>query len=115
MQKGIANDLTGELLTAILTAPSERKQAALRLLKGEAPAPLPTARIIEPFVTLKECGRRLGVSACSLWRWQAPGHELGGRRRFRVSEVETYLGSEAFRARIADLQAIRDESAGERQ
>ena len=105
---------TDELLQAVLHAPEARRLAALRLLKGEAPAPLPTPRIIEPFVTLKECGRRLGLSACALWRWQAPGHELGGRRKFRVSEVEAYLASEAFRARIVELQVRRDEARGTR-
>lgn len=103
------SDLTGDLLAAVVAATPERKAEALRVLRGEAPAvDAETARRCsgqaEPFLTLRECAKRLGVSACSLWRWGVPGHELGGRRRFRMTEVETYLGSDEFKRRSADLR-----------
>ena len=87
----------------------KRKEAALRVLRGEATAtdPAESGAAIEPFLTLREIGRRLGVSPCSLWRWQVPGHELGGRRRFRLSEVAAYLESDTFKQRVAELRENR--------
>jgi len=53
--------------------------------------------------------KMLGVSAISLWRWKVPGHELGGRRRFRVSEVLAYLESPEFKAIAEALKTERRE------
>ena len=100
--------LTEELMAAALTATDERKAAAVRVLRGEPEekdkSQNPGTRSIEPFLTLKESAKRLGVSACSLWRWGVPGHELGGRRKFRMTEVEAYLQSDDFRRRAAKLR-----------
>ena len=101
------SNLTNELLQAILTATDEHKQAALRVLKGSAPHPEPLRT--ETFLTLREVGKLLGISPCSLWRWGVPGHELGGRRRFRISEVEAYLNSKEFRKRAQALKEDRAE------
>ena len=113
--KATGSDLTGELLAAMVVAPVELKEAALLLLRGEAQLataavdvkPTPTGP--EAYVTLKECAKRLGVSSCSLWRWGVPGHPLGGRRRFRVTEVAAYLESAAFRERVEELKRERTE------
>lgn len=103
------SDLTADLLAAVVAATPERKAEALRFLRGEVPAM--DAEMLrrcsgqaEPFLTLREIGRRLAVSPCSLWRWGVPGHELGGRRRFRMSEVEAYLASDDFKRRAAELR-----------
>jgi hypothetical protein len=98
--------LTEEVMTAVLSAPDDKKTAALRLLRGEPEGRGQKAedRNTEMFLTLKECARRLGVSACSLWRWGMPGYELGGRRKFRMTEVEAYLQSDAFKKRAAKLR-----------
>lgn len=96
-----------EILQAILSAPPQRRKEALRLLRGEeteAPAPL---RPHEPYLTLVETAKRLGISAATLWRWQIPGHTLGGRPRFKLSEVEAYLQSDEFKRRAAALRAMR--------
>jgi predicted DNA-binding transcriptional regulator AlpA len=103
------SDLTADLLAAVVAATPERKAAALRVLRGETPTLDPeTLRRCsgqaEPFLTLKECAKRLGVSGCSLWRWQVPKHDLGGRPKFRISEIETYLQSDTFRRRAAELR-----------
>jgi len=103
--------LTEELMQAAFQAPETAKKEALRVLRGEAPAvDAETARRFsgqaEPYLTLREIGRRLSVSPCSLWRWRVPGHELGGRRRFRMSEVEAYLESEAFKKRAEELREM---------
>jgi hypothetical protein len=47
----------------------------------------------------------LGVT--TLRRWQIPGYDLGGCRRYRQHEVEAYLASEAFLRRKAALRAER--------
>jgi predicted DNA-binding transcriptional regulator AlpA len=92
-----------ELMQAALTAPDDLKARALRVLRGVQQA-APVERDTERFLTLKECAKRLGVSSCSLWRWQVPGHELGGRPKFRMSEIEAYLASDTFRRRAAELR-----------
>lgn len=97
------SDLMNDLLAAMVTATPERKAAALRSLRGEI-ADVVHRADTEPFLTLREAARRLGVCPCSLWRWQVPGHELGGRRKFRISEIETYLASAAFKRVAADLR-----------
>jgi excisionase family DNA binding protein len=96
-----------EILQAILSAPPQRRKEALRVLRGEeveAPAPLQPH---EPYLTLAETAKRLGISAATLWRWQIPGHTLGGRPRFKLSEVEAYLQSDEFKRRAAALRAMR--------
>jgi hypothetical protein len=104
--------LTEELMTTVLTATNDRKIAALRILQGNGhhadnQLHRSMAGQAEPFLTLRECGRRLGLSACSLWRWGVPGHELGGRRKFRMTEVEAYLQSEEFRRKVAGLRKAK--------
>lgn len=96
-------DLTADLLAAFVAATPERKEAALRVLRGEA-STADAKHEPERFLTQKECAKRLGLSACSLWRWQVPCHELGGRPRYRLSEIEAYLTSEEFRRRAAELR-----------
>lgn len=100
-------NLTNALLQAMMAAPEELKIAALKTLRGD---PV-TKRPVEPerYMTLRGVAKSLGISACSLWRWGVPGHELGGRRRFRISEVQAYLASEAFRKRAAELRQDRKE------
>ncbi len=107
------SEMSGELLMALATADAGRQAAALRVLKGEsviADRLMPVA--VEPYLTLRETAKRIGISAVSLWRWQVPGHDLAGRRRFRMSEVQAYLESDEFRARAEELKAARKELAG---
>lgn len=99
-------DLTNELLQALLTATDDQKRTALRAFRGDDATESEPDKP-EPYLTLREVGRRLNVSACSLWRWGVPGHELGGRRRFRMCEVEEYLQSNEFRKRAEELKQER--------
>lgn len=94
-----------DLVQTAMEAPASRRQDALRILRGEATEP-PRAQP-EPYLTLRETAKRLGISTGTLWRWQIPGHELGGRPRFRISEVEAYLKCEEFKRRVSALRAIR--------
>jgi len=103
-----------ELMQAALVAPEDRRAEALRVLRGEAAPDAERESGPEPYLTLREVGRRLGVSPCSLWRWGVPGHELGGRRRFRLSEVVGYLESDAFKRRAAELKEERREDPASR-
>ncbi len=95
-----------ELMQAALLAPDDRKTAALQVLKGEA-SPTPAVPAVEPYLRFKQVAETLGISVCSLWRWQVPGHELAGRRRFKMSEVLAYLESDEFKARAAELKEER--------
>jgi predicted DNA-binding transcriptional regulator AlpA len=96
-------DCMNEVLAALVTATPDRKAAALRVLRGDE-AVMPRRTDTEPFLTLREAGRRLGLSPCSLWRWQVPRHVLGGRPRFRLSEIEKYLASENFQRLAAEIR-----------
>ncbi len=97
-----------EILQAAMAAGPEKREAALRLLQGNLPKP-------EPYLTLREIGRRLGFGTTTLRRWRVPGHDLGGRQRYRLSEVEAYLQTETFHRRQAALRAERrDERASAR-
>jgi predicted DNA-binding transcriptional regulator AlpA len=104
--------LTEEIMQAAFTAPDAQKREALKVLRGETARPdAETIRRCsgqaELYLSLREVARRLGVSACTLWRWGVPGHELGGRRRFRMSEIEAYLASDEFKKRAENLKEDR--------
>ena len=97
--------LTNELLQAVLIAPDERKKEALRILRGES---LPASQVgPEPFLTLKDAATSLHFNPATLWKWGVPGHSLGGKRRFKLSEINAYLASAAFQKRIAVLREQR--------
>ena len=89
-----------DLVAAAMSAPPERREEALRLLQGNLPKP-------EPYLSLIDLGRRLGFSTRTLSRWQIPSHDLGTSKRYRLSEVEAFLKSEAFLRRQAALRAER--------
>jgi len=96
-----------DLVAAAMSAPSERREAALQVLRGHALAVEPgsQAPVYEPLLTQRETARRLGVSVPTLWRWRVPFHALGGRRRYRIPDVIAYLQSETFQRRVAALRA----------
>jgi predicted DNA-binding transcriptional regulator AlpA len=107
-----------DLMQAAMAAPADRRREALHVLRGQqtllAEAISPVQTSPEPYLTLRETAKRMGMSTVTLWRWKIPGHELGGRPRFRISEVEAYLQSDEFKRRVSVLRAIRRERrAGE--
>jgi hypothetical protein len=89
-----------DYLHAVLHAPPERREEALRTLRGELPRS-------EPYLSLANLSRRIGFSTKSLHRWQVPKHDIGGNPRYRESEVLEYFKSEAFKRRQAALRAER--------
>ena len=99
-------DITNDVLKALVMATDQQKAAALRILNGEPVLP-DEPKKAEPFLKLKEVSRQLGISRCSLWRWGVPGHDFGGRRWFRMSEVEAYLGSDALVRRAGEMKSER--------
>lgn len=87
-------DKTSELLKAILAASDERKDQALRVLRGEienAPKPL-TAPLL---LGMGAGAHLLGVSRATLWRILRAG---------TIKKVELFPGS--FRVRREDLEAL---------
>ena len=97
--------LTNEVLQALLNADDDRKRAALRILRGDAPEP-PAPRP-EPLLTLKDLSRALNLHPATVWRWRVPCRRLGSRPRYRLSEVEAYIGSPEFQERIRECKAER--------
>lgn len=94
------------IIQATFVATEDAKAQALRLLKG-TPVEVSATPQVEPYMTLKATARALNVHPTTLWRWNVPGHDLGGRRRFRLSEVQAYLESPEFRAHVAKLKEAR--------
>ena len=92
-----------EIIQAAMSAPSERREQALRLLQGKLPKP-------EPYLTLRELSRKTGFGVTTLRRWRIPGHDLGGVIRYQLSDVDKYLKSQGFRRHKAALRADRRKS-----
>lgn len=91
-----------DLVAAAMSAPPERREAALRILRGEHSKS-------EPYLTLSELARRLGYCAKTLRRWRVPSHQMGGAPRYLLGEVQAYFATEAFQRRLATLRAERRE------
>lgn len=92
-----------------MIAPSALRAKALEVLRGHShvAAPGPVALPPEPYLSLRGVSGSTGISTTSLWRYNIPGHDLGGRRRYLLSEVHAYLKSEAFQRHAAALRAER--------
>ena len=95
------------LLAALLTAPETKKNEALRVLRGEALEPAVRPELPEPYRSMTEVVKLSGISRSSWDRWRAPGHELGGRKRYRLTECLAYLETEEFKARAEALKRER--------
>jgi hypothetical protein len=107
------NDLTSSLLAAVVAATPERKESALLVLRGDAVAARGPSSArgygvqAEAYVGLRDVAGFLGVSTRSVRRWGVPGHKLGSRTRYRLSEVAGYVESDAFRERVEELKVER--------
>jgi hypothetical protein len=109
------NVTTEMLLAAMMAATPARKADALLVLRGEASVVAgsggsgPGGRTgLEAYVGLRDVAAFLNVSARSVKRWRVPEHKLGGRTRFRLSEVAKYMESEEFSARLVELREERE-------
>ncbi|HRY49602.1 MAG TPA: hypothetical protein P5186_16255 [Candidatus Paceibacterota bacterium] len=98
-----------QIIQAAMVADADLRLAALCVLQRKAHVTDTSDEIIqnEPYLTCRTLAQRLGVSPCTVWRWQPPSHDLGGRRRYRFSEVQAYLASDDFERRAAALRAER--------
>jgi excisionase family DNA binding protein len=88
-------DLTGELLAAVVAATPERKVAGLRVLRGEATEPAARAVTGPLLLGMGAAAKLLGVSRSTLWRVCLAG---------RIQRVELFAGS--YRVRREDLEAL---------
>lgn len=64
----------------------------------------------EPWLNLRDLSKAVSMDRTWLHRLgvpQACGHKIAGGRRYRASEVETYLKSAACKARVARLREER--------
>lgn len=104
----MATDLE-ELLAAAMGAPPSLRRQAIGVLRGNTNAVEPggVRKPPEPYLSLRAISRMTGISTTTLWRYEIPGHDLGGRPRYKLSEVESYLQSEEFKRRAAALRAER--------
>ena len=104
----MATDLE-ELLAAAIGAPPFLRKQAIGVLRGNTSAvePRVAPKPPEPYLSLRGVSGSTGISTTSLWRYNIPGHDLGGRRRYLLSEVHAYLKSEEFQRRAAALRAER--------
>lgn len=86
--------IPAELVQALLSAPDDRRDAALRVLRGE----IPSAQSHDGSPLLYSVGqaaKRLNVSRSTVWR---------ALRARGIKKVELYPGCE--RIRRADLEAL---------
>ncbi len=106
-----------EFLQILLAASDARKEAALSVLRGHAQAVEPGSQPLtfEPLLTRAEAARRLGVTRQTLILWKVPATSAIGRKRYRLSDIQTYLSSEAFQRRRAAIRAKRKSSEAKRR
>jgi hypothetical protein len=89
------SDLTADLLAAVVAASPDRKELALRVLRGELPQS-PGKVLSGPLLMAMGAGAKfLGVSRATLWRACLAG---------RIQKVELFPGS--YRVRREDLEAL---------
>ena len=88
--------LVEEVMQATLSAADDRKQAALRILRGESEPARSGAQSNGPLLMgMGAASGLLGVSRATLWRACQAG---------RIEKVELFPGS--YRVRRADLEAL---------
>ncbi len=97
------------ILRALLGASPDRLEMVDAVLNGDSVVSFSKA-VEEPFLTLRQLSNAIGIGATTLWRYQVPGHVLGGRPRYKRTEVEEYLRSGEFKRRAAALRAERKKS-----
>jgi excisionase family DNA binding protein len=93
-------DLTGDLLAAVVAATPERKELALKFLRGElTEVPRPATGPV--LMGMGAAAAFLGVSRPTLWRVLQMG---------KIQKVELFPGS--YRVRREDLEALADGKFG---
>ena len=88
-------ELTNSILQALLTASDERKETALKVLRGDPIQP-PVEQSIGPLLLgMGVAAEFLGVSRPTLWRVLQSG---------KIPKIELFPGS--YRIRRTDLEAL---------
>jgi hypothetical protein len=89
----------------------EHRQAALEAAMEALCRPITEK---EPLLNLKQIAAHYSVSITTPWRWALPAVDFRGLKRYRVSECENYLNSEAFRQRRQQQRELRRQKALEK-
>lgn len=89
------SDVTIALFRAALYASDERKDQALRILRGEIPQETPKPLSGPLLLGFLEASRLLGISRVTFWRMMKAG---------TIKKIEIFPGS--FRVSRADLEAL---------
>jgi hypothetical protein len=89
------SDLTADLLAAVVAATPDRKEAALRVLRGAVQEPAARPATGPLLMGMGAGAKFLGVSRATLWRACLAG---------RIQKVELFHGS--YRVRREDLEAL---------
>lgn len=97
----MSSDLTGELLAAVVAASPERKEAALRVLRGAVQEPAVRPATGPLLLGMGAGAKLLGVSRATLWRVIQAGI---------IPKIELFPGS--YRVRREDLEALASGARG---
>ncbi len=106
-----ANNVLALLLAALNTSP-EGVNTDVNGIHGQIDQQptFPGQQTSALLLTLRQLSRETGISPTTLWRYRVPKHDLGGRPRYKLSEVLAYLESDQFKRRAAALRAERKRS-----
>jgi hypothetical protein len=80
-----------KVLGALDLFPSHRVAAACRVLVGDGIDQQQEEAMSGPLLTPRELCERLRISSTTLWRLRPPYIGVGGRKRYRWSDVERFL------------------------
>ena len=92
-------------LAAYTVASEELKQsalaAAMAVLGGTPPA------VRETYLTARQVADRYGLNETTVWRWKFPHESWGGLKRYKASECDAYVNSDALHSRRVELRQQR--------
>lgn len=95
------SDLTGDLLAAVVAATTARKEAALKVLRGEVLQPAARPMTGPLLLKMGAAAKLLGISRCTLWRVLQSG---------KITKIELRRGS--YLVRREEIEALAEGKFG---